>query len=227
MIKTNLLPPDLQKQKKAARSSGGPASSSGGGGGALFALLLLLMLILFGGIVAGSAYYMYTEYSAASAAAAKMKKQAEEKKTQYEEQYALYREQLSEYNEMKSKEEILDVLMPEDRLMWTAKLGMLVKLVPEEVFITDIRVTENIEMVQTAASKRAISEWEEKKEQAENQSVGAGDDLGRKPEVVKKPIITHTMEISAITPYDDATKTHSRRDDVFSRSLQTQRGRTG
>ncbi len=83
--------------------------------------------------------------------------------------------------------EILNSLNPTNRLLWSEKLNMLADLIPPNVYITDLLMTESVQNVETFESQQHRAEWEK-----------AGK-KGTAPAVVKKPIIRQSLRITGIT----------------------------
>ncbi len=83
--------------------------------------------------------------------------------------------------------EILNSLNPANRLLWSEKLNMLADLIPPNVYITDLLMTESVNNVETLESQQRRREWEK-----------AGK-KGTAPSVVKKPVIKQSLRITGIT----------------------------
>ncbi len=214
MIKTNLLPPELQKQRRGkSKKAAGPKSSGGGA----YILFLLLIFLVFGAAIGGSAFMMITKLKEASEEASTQEEKADDEERRYKDRYKEYQEQLKEYREMLLKQEILDSLMPVDGLLWAEKLNMLAKLVPDQVYITDIRISESITMVETKSYQEALKDWEE----ASKAAKAKDEKVPPKPKVTKKPSITHRVNISAITPYDPVGMKHRDLVSEFRKNIQT------
>ena len=58
--------------------------------------------------------------------------------------------------------DIVNALDPDDRLLWSAKLNQISDLIPDNVYITRLTVTEEIRKVETAGSKRRRTQYDEK-----------------------------------------------------------------
>lgn len=92
--------------------------------------------------------------------------------------------------------EIVNALDPEDRILWSEKLNQISDLVPDNVYITRIQLTEKVTKRETAASKRARAEWE-----AQQKGKRKGRRRGTVPGAPKPvyyPEIVHTLVITAI-----------------------------
>ncbi len=83
--------------------------------------------------------------------------------------------------------EILRALDPPDRILWSEKLNMLAELIPDGVYLTQIRLTESVTEVATKESEQKYKEWEK-----------AGK-KGTPPKLVKKPIIRQTLYLSGVS----------------------------
>ncbi len=170
MIKTNLLPPELQTRKarsasrKAARTStaptpagGPPALPSGTNAGKTLVVLIILVTLLGAG---GEGYYIYKQFAAANKDLAYVTAEAKKYDEDYKKALATHQEKYDNWQRLKVKSEILATLMPESRLFWAQKLDMLTKLTPEGVYITGVDVTEKVDMVETDFSKKRRAEYQ-------------------------------------------------------------------
>ena len=90
--------------------------------------------------------------------------------------------------------EILNSLNPTNRLLWSEKLNMLADLIPPNVYITDLLMTESVNNVETLESQQRRAEWEK-----------AGK-KGTPPSVVKKPVIKQSLRITGITFAENSEK---------------------
>lgn len=178
MIKVNLLPQEVAVTgRAAARPLGGPVS-----GGAVVALALVLayvlvsivgFLVIYKRIQSDSAVKIAEQkYQKVLDDIAKLEKNFKELKTLR----ALYENQL----------EVLNALDPKERLLWCEKFNLLPQLVPEGVFLTRIKVDEEVKEVETAESLRRQQEWQK-----------AGS-RGARPPVVKKPQIRQTLTLEGV-----------------------------
>ncbi len=191
MIKINLLPPELQGKKNKIAKTGSAAEKQGNIVIGIVGIALLVVVIL----LASSKWHTYSRSEKDLAASeATLKKLTDE----YDKKYPIYEEKLEKYNRMKNQEEILSILVPDDRLLWAEKLQMLADLKPQDVYITSMNVTENIKMEETSQSKKSRADYAKEKAAAEK-----GDDIGAEPLIVKKPIITQRLTIKALSPLGD------------------------
>ena len=87
---------------------------------------------------------------------------------------------------------MLNVLDPPNRLLWTEKLNIISDLRPENIYITQLEVTENVNQIETVASKRAIADWDEAKEDGEPLETP-------RPRPVKVPIITQELTLTGVS----------------------------
>jgi Tfp pilus assembly protein PilN len=178
MIKVNLLPQDVAVAGRgAARPLGGPVS-----GGAVVALTLVLAYVLVS--IAGFLVIYNRLQSDNQVKVAQQEHQlVVDKIATLEKNYkdlktarALYENQL----------EVLNALDPKERLLWCEKFNLLPQLVPEGVFITRIKVDEEVKEVETAESLRRQQEWQR-----------AGS-RGPRPPVVRKPQIRQTLTLEGV-----------------------------
>src|SRR5690606_10492980 len=76
------------------------------------------------------------------------------------------------------------------------KINMLANLVPANVFLTEVKVQEQVEMVETEASRLAREKWENTDKK----------DRGEQPEAVRRPVIHYDLTISGMAPGRDSTQ---------------------
>lgn len=178
MIKVNLLPQDVAVAGRgAARPLSGPVS-----GGAVVALTLVLAYVLVS-IIGFMVVYARIQSDNAVKSAQQEHQAVVDKIATLEKNYkdlktarALYENQL----------EVLNALDPKERLLWCEKFNLLPQLVPEGVFLTRIKVDEEVREVETAESLRRQQEWQR-----------AGS-RGARPPVVKKPQIRQTLTLEGV-----------------------------
>ena len=84
--------------------------------------------------------------------------------------------------------EVLSVLDPPDRLLWSEKLNLISDLRPPNVYIRLIKLTEEEDKIETVASKKARSNWEKNKEKGIKPKKP-------KPAKVYRPLITQTLKL--------------------------------
>jgi len=184
MIKINLLPPEMAKtRRERVRIAAAPSSAT-----PFVAGILIVAYIIVGAF----AYRVISirrsrdkEMSDLARKRDSLKKEVQDKQERFKELMEL---KILVTNQL----EILNALDPPNRLYWSEKLNMLADLVPKGVYLTNITVSEQISEIETEASKQRRVTW-----------VQAGS-KGAAPPVVKKPVITQTLNISGITWSDDA-----------------------
>lgn len=182
MIRINLLPEELRGRGRRTIGASRPGVSAGTI--AAIAALILIDLAAF--------YAIFHRIQAAKDKTAEMKAELADKTAERDKlmpDYVLLRD-LRE--ELIVKEAILKTLDPPDRILWSQKLNMLCYIVHPEVFITNLNLTEDVQMVETEASIKRRQDWE----------AMATKPAGGPPEPVKVPIITQTLTITGITTGD-------------------------
>jgi len=97
----------------------------------------------------------------------------------------------------KSMLDIVYALDPEDRLLWSEKLNQLSDLVPENVYISHISVSETIAKKETAGSQRQRGQWLAEQKAKGKVKRPAGKAIGE-PVVIYYPEITQTLQVQAI-----------------------------
>lgn len=203
MIKINLLPQDMARGGAATGGSSGAASPAGEGGAIALAIMLLVLAILSGG-----SWYLYSQYNDAKTAHAAAKAENEKVKRELEQLKAEWQEIERDLQVMRNQIAVIETLDPPDRLLWTKKLNLLPMLVPENVFLTEILVTEKVEEKETEESVKAFNEWNKTKK-------------GPPPVRVKRPIIRQTLSLSGVA-YSPNNRSDERLERIteFIRNLQ-------
>lgn len=177
MIQINLLDP---AQVKGGRKSIA-AIPSGASGAGSFIVAAAVVLAL--GLNLALGWSAWQRVAVSQAACARVKSdyksvQAEiDAKTKDADQVRKFREVVA--NQM----DVLRSLDPPDRILWSQKINMLASLVPAAVFVDEVRVNEDVQMVETDASKTAIENW--KKNTKNNK--------GPQPKQVFRPVIRYHM----------------------------------
>lgn len=201
MIKINLLPPEVQGKGPKRAAAAGPKTPSPGGSAAPTLAIALVAVVFFGGVAFG-AYYVFSTISGSNREVQDLNRKVKRLEKTYEEKIDKYREQFSNWERWKDQEEILQVLMPRDRVLWSRKINMISNAIPEGVFVTEIEVQEEVRMVETQRSIKRRQTYETRKkrlmEEYKNDAAKVAAELGPEPEEVKKPEITQIMIISAV-----------------------------
>jgi len=179
MIRINLLP---SKKEKAARP-GAAISAADPAATALVAAVIFLAVAIIG-------FYGYRSFGG-YAAAATQKAEKTKEKTQRQEAVDGLRKEVAGLEELNSLVEnqlsALNCLSPADRLIWAEKLHQLAALIPANVYLLTLDMTETVKEIETAESQENLRRWKE-----------AGS-KGLQPPVVKKPKTTQTLKIEGIT----------------------------
>jgi len=203
MIKINLLPPELQGKKGRAKvrtaAFGGisPAAGTALMAGVLVALLAAWIIVGYG--------LIWSPISKAEAKESAMKGEHDAQKKILDGKNAEHKVRLAKWKLMQDQKEILQELKPANRLLWSEKLNMLVNLVPEDIYITGVEVTEKVDLVETASSKEAGAAYAKKKKESETgvldekQKAAKLRDVGPTPKIVYKSVISQTLIIKAAT----------------------------
>ena len=202
MIKINLLPPELQGKKGRAKvrtaAFGGISPAVGT---ALMAGVLVVFLAVW--IIVGYGL-IYSPISKAEAREKDLNAQHDAQKKILDGKNAEHKVRLAKWKLMQDQKEILQELKPANRLLWSEKLNMLVNLVPQDVYITGVEVTEKVDLVETVSSKEARDAYAKKKRDSETaldekQKAAKVRDLGPEPKIIQKPVISQTFIIKAAT----------------------------
>jgi len=203
MIKINLLPPELQGKKGRAKVR---TAAFGGVSPAVGTALMAGVLVVFlaAWIIVGYGL-IWSPISKAEAKESKMKAECDNQKKDLDKKKADHEERFAKWKRMQDQKEILQELKPANRLLWSEKLNMLVNLVPQDVYITGVEVTEKVDLVETANSKEARAAYTKKKKESETavldekQKAAKVRELGAEPKIIQKPVISQTLIIKAAT----------------------------
>ncbi len=202
MIRINLLP------QASARSRRGPSPRisipTAGSAGVLIVLLAVIAFPLEG-------WLGYKSFSKVAAARKSLQDRLNDKK-KLEDTIAGYGPEADEIKNgllrAQAQLEILQSLDPRDRILWSEKLAMLAKLIPANVFLTDVQITEDYKEVELQSSIQARTDYE-----ASLKKKGAGGKTGKgapsragKPEAVFKPSISYTLKLVGLTTGADPTE---------------------
>ena len=203
MIKINLLPPELQGKKGRAKvrtaAFGGISPAVGT---ALMAGVLVVFLAVW--IIVGYGL-IYSPISKAEAREKDLNAQHDAQKKILDGKNAEHKVRLAKWKLMQDQKEILQELKPANRLLWSEKLNMLVNLVPQDVYITGVEVTEKVDLVETANSKEARDAYAKKKKELdtavldEKQKAAKVRELGPEPKMIPKQVSSQSLIIKAAT----------------------------
>lgn len=186
MIEINLLPDHSTGGKKKPKKQAPGAPGSGKEKGAIF----MLGFVMFGAVVV-LGHNGWSKVHEAKLAYVELQGE----KATLDEEVAAHSEKAQEILRLRKlftdQLEILNSLDPPDRVLWSEKIDMIADLMPADVFLTEIDVTENIVEVELESSIEARQKWE------------ADGKKGPKPPAVMKPIITHTMRLAGVTTGSD------------------------
>jgi Tfp pilus assembly protein PilN len=100
---------------------------------------------------------------------------------------------------------VVYALDPVDRLLWSRKLNQVSDLVPDNVYIVRIGVTEDIKRQEAKSSKQRVDDWEaaQKKGRKKRGRAKAKTKAGPKPESIYFPVITQTLRLTGVAYSDN------------------------
>lgn len=146
MIKLNLLP----QEYTAKAAAGAPAGPPQGGSVMVGAILAAVYIVILG--LAGLIFWQLMKSNA----------EVQEAKATYAKVDTERKKLLEEFNEIKELEDalrsqvaVLDSLNPKDRIYWAKKMNLLPSIVPDGLYLTDVKLTEKTQEVETKASRDA------------------------------------------------------------------------
>jgi len=202
MIKINLLPPELRGRKARDRMPAGPVV-----GNILLGAVVLAVVLVCG----ATGYNLFSAINTVSAQADRLGQEAAIKQKEYDRKTKENQEMKAKWDRMKVQEEILNVLVPNNPLLWSEKINMLANLIPAGVYVTQLHVEENSDLVETEYSKRLRQEYDQKKARIEKQSTGKEGvkEYQQQAEVIveppktMKPVITQILSIQGVATGKD------------------------
>ena len=188
MIQINLLP-----QEAEAMAGGGARAprQPGAAQGLVIAVLVVLVMLAIPAVGGGFLFIASTGSASALKDAKAREERAADEVKKLETEYEEVREGL----EVARKQwRILQSLNNPDRLLWTEKLNILPLLVPDGIYLTRIRVSEEITEVETPESRAAFNAWNEKTPRQ-----------GSAPRREYTPVIIQTLVLEGISYVPDGT----------------------
>lgn len=189
MITINLL--QTETRSKAAASIGEPSTSSGG-------VLVAVILVVVFAIPVGLFAYFYSDLASLNSQANELRSERNALRADrdaLEEEFESLRDAL---DTLRNQDRMLQILDPEDRLYWAEKLNILPQYVPDGVFLTRIRVTEQVQEVETPESRAAYEEWERQRRRGTRSAADA-------PQRVMVPVIRQTLELDGVAYVADGS----------------------
>jgi hypothetical protein len=98
-------------------------------------------------------------------------------------------DQIKQYREIVANQmDVLRSLDPPDRILWCEKINMLANLIPQNVFLAEVKIQENVKMVETEQSKAAREKWEKSKNKEKI----------KEPPMVQKPVINYDVHLTGL-----------------------------
>lgn len=189
MIQINLLEQASRNKKLSAVKR----KMSSGGGPNLASLLILLAGVAVLAVDGVAGWLAFSAFNEARAEYVAIENEVATLQEEMDEKLSTASEIRKVRKVLNNQMEVLRSLDPTDRILWAEKMNMLARLVPEQVFLTEVEVSEEIKMRATEESRRALEAWEKTTEK----------ERGEKPEVVKVPIIKHELQLTGLALGDD------------------------
>ncbi len=185
MIKINLLPQELQKGKKDRTPSAAAKAPVSG-------MPLVVGVLILAFVAAGfTGYKVIGKKVREDRAVRALTNERDAKKKEVESKQQEFKELMELKTLLENQIEILNALDPPHRLLWSEKINMIAEVIPKNVFVTNLKMTELVQEEETNESKMRRETWTK---------AGA---KGTPPPTIKKPKITQTLVISGITWADD------------------------
>lgn len=185
MIQINLLQETGRKASSRKKSGAAAVRRPGGGGPSPLFLLTLVAALLLNGL---AGYYYYNQISAARIEYEDAKASRDKYKREIEQNLSKAEEVRKFREVVENQMDVLRTLDPPERILWCEKLNMISNLMPPNVFLSDLEVTEQVEMVETEESRAAHAAWEKT----------PPEKRGKEPAIVKKPILNYVLRLTGL-----------------------------
>lgn len=188
MIRVNLLP-EKKRQKQKAKPAAGPARiDTGGAGGGSTGGAALVAIVGVIAIVVPLLYIWHTQRTTLALFNERRDiKQKVERLEKTADELAQGVEGLPELIEaLKNDVAALEALEGEGRVLWAEKLYQLADMAPENIYFTTLEAQEDVQRIETEASKQQFKEWEE------------GGGRGLPPEKEYRSLISQLFDIHGI-----------------------------
>jgi hypothetical protein len=197
MIRVNLLPQTTDAKGKAKA-----AGAAGGGAGTSPAVVNLLIVMILAGSFGGAGYWWWNTQNIIKS----KEEQQANLKDEVKDLEEVERIKGQDFRKLKELEEaalakgqVLLTLDPPDRIIWAEKLNMLSELRPEGISLTELKLEEDVKLINSPQYKDALKEWERAKaEAAKSKKKRGGPKVPPKPKPIKIPVITQTLELTGI-----------------------------
>ena len=183
MIRINLLP-----QETAAEARGAARTTEAGG-----TLIASLILVIAFAVVIAAGSWVFSVRRAAVNDTQEIRVRAEKVKKDLAELKTKYAEVRESMNALRNQIAVLKALDPDNRLYWARKLNILPLLVPDGVFLTGIKVVEDVKEVETSASRSRHAAWVKNKK------------TGPEPPRDVKPVIKQKLDLEGVSYMENGT----------------------
>jgi Tfp pilus assembly protein PilN len=195
MIRLNLMPAEDRRRGGGASarrpSTAGPGTPARSAGTSPLVMLLLFPIVA--GALAFAGYTFYQEKYLPQKTKEERQAALETLRAevaQLEQQYAGLRET---YDLYRRQARVINILMPENRLLWAEKLNQISACIPDNVYVTRIGVDEEVDQIEAPESIEARAAWEALPE----------GERGPEPTPLMIPSIVQTLSIEGITFADE------------------------
>lgn len=209
MIRLNLLPPDSKGRRAQRGWSGGGSASASSGSGKVWLAIIPAFLVA----IAVFAYVYYTDvYQPQQVRDAKRTELNDLRATvaDLESQFSGLREAAARFEQQSN---VIDILMPANRILWSEKFNQISQCLPENVFLTHLVVDETVREIPTPESLAAHDAW----------LATPADQRGDEPQLVMVPSIIQSLSIEGIT-YSEERERRIQLVLDFRQNLMTHRG---
>lgn len=187
MIRLNLLPEEAQgRRTMVARWTSGTGEGPRQTTAPLVWLIVLPSLLLAVGVTGGIYYQDVLAPQREREAAKKNLDALSAEVADLQSRYAHLREASERYQR---QVQVIDILMPPNRILWSEKFNQISQCVPDNVYLTRLQVTETVREVETAESAQAHTAWEQTPQNRR----------GPEPARVMVPSIVQTLNIEGIS----------------------------
>lgn len=192
MIRLNLLPADSQGKRAPSAQAWMSGSGKGPrqGTAPVVWFLVIPAFLIAGGLFAGVYYYdVYQPQQQLTAQRSELRTLSEDV-GRLQSQFSGLREAAIEFER---QSEVIDILMPPNRILWSEKFNQISECVPDNVYLSHIRVDEEVQEVPTPDSVAERDAWLATPENRRQ---------GTEPALVMVPRIIQTLSIEGISYAD-------------------------
>ena len=182
MIRINLLPDEMRKSGGRKTAAAAPKAPSANQANVFIALILIVALGAAGALF----FWSKSQVDAAQTTERELRNEQTRLQGEIDQLSPQAKKMRATMQKLEGQTAVLTALDPPQRVLWSQKLAYMSELIPADVFITRLEITENQQQVEIEESREAYEEWED-----------AGRE-GEAPVIQTKPIVTYSVRIHGL-----------------------------